>query len=80
MIPALQYGEFFADPQIQHLGVVIDLSGAAEGLSSDIAPPWHLSDTPASVRRRAPQFGEHTAEICEQILAAGEWAPAEQPR
>ena len=33
-----------------------------------IAPPWRLSDTPASIRRRGPLLGEHNYEIFERRL------------
>ena len=29
--------------------------------------PWDFSDTPASWRRRAPEFGEHNVEILEEL-------------
>jgi benzylsuccinate CoA-transferase BbsF subunit len=33
-----------------------------------VAPPWRLSETPASIRRHAPLLGEHNYEIFERRL------------
>jgi crotonobetainyl-CoA:carnitine CoA-transferase CaiB-like acyl-CoA transferase len=59
MFPCLDYAEFVADPQVQHLGLVID--------GSDIRPPWQFSETPATVRAGAPRLDEHGEEIRAEI-------------
>ncbi|MBW2093144.1 MAG: CoA transferase, partial [Deltaproteobacteria bacterium] len=33
-----------------------------------IAPPWKLSETPASINRQAPLLGEHNEDIFSGLL------------
>jgi crotonobetainyl-CoA:carnitine CoA-transferase CaiB-like acyl-CoA transferase len=65
MFPCLDYAELVADPQVEHLGLVID--------GEDVRPPWQFSATPASVRSRAPRLDEHGDEIRAEILAPHRW-------
>jgi crotonobetainyl-CoA:carnitine CoA-transferase CaiB-like acyl-CoA transferase len=55
--------EAFVDPQIRHRGMVVELGGIP---SPVLGPPIKLSATPASIRTRPFQFGEHT----DQVLAS----------
>jgi crotonobetainyl-CoA:carnitine CoA-transferase CaiB-like acyl-CoA transferase len=48
---------FFATARHEHLGR--DLT--------DVGPPYRFSATPARVPRRAPQLGEHTAEVAAEL-------------
>lgn len=59
--PVLSHAEALAHPQAA--GLVADLPGEGGGLRRTLAPPIRLSDTPASVRRRAPALDEHGEEI-----------------
>jgi CoA:oxalate CoA-transferase len=61
--PVLSYDEALAHPQLQARGAVVDFPDPERGPVKHLAPPVHLSDTPALVRRRAPDLGEHSAEI-----------------
>ena len=56
--PVLSYDEALAHPQAQARGVVVELDGKPA-----MAPPVRLDGTPASVRRAAPDLGEHGVEI-----------------
>lgn len=56
--PVLSYDEALAHPQAVARGVVQALEGRPA-----LAPPVHLEGTPATLRRRAPLLGEHSAEI-----------------
>ncbi|MBW2031224.1 MAG: CoA transferase [Deltaproteobacteria bacterium] len=37
------------------------------GRTKMVGFPWHFSETPASIRRGAPEFGEHTEEILREL-------------
>jgi crotonobetainyl-CoA:carnitine CoA-transferase CaiB-like acyl-CoA transferase len=50
--------ETLRDPQVEALGL---LAGG------QIAPPFIFSETPATIRRRAPALGEHTAEVMAEL-------------
>ena len=64
----LAVGERHADPQARARGMVVTVEHGAVGPVETIGAPVKLSSTPASVRRGAPRFGEHTREI---LRAAG---------
>ncbi|WP_149540321.1 CaiB/BaiF CoA transferase family protein [Siccirubricoccus phaeus] len=59
----LSYDEALAHPQVQARGVVVEIEDAKRGRQSALAPPVRLSDTPARIRRPAPDLDEHGAEI-----------------
>jgi crotonobetainyl-CoA:carnitine CoA-transferase CaiB-like acyl-CoA transferase len=61
--PVLSYDEALAHPQARARGAVVEFADPDRGPIRHLAPPVHLSDTPAAVRRRAPDLGEHSAEI-----------------
>jgi crotonobetainyl-CoA:carnitine CoA-transferase CaiB-like acyl-CoA transferase len=61
--PVLSYDEALAHPQAQARGAVVEFADPERGTIRHLAPPLHLSGTPAQVRRRAPDLGEHSAEI-----------------
>jgi formyl-CoA transferase/CoA:oxalate CoA-transferase len=61
--PILDLPAAFASPQADALGVRVPLEHAALGPVDQVAPPYELSATPASVRTPPPLLGEHTDEI-----------------
>jgi benzylsuccinate CoA-transferase BbsF subunit len=66
--PSLSNKALFEDPHIAEREVFTQVEHPVLGKDWVIAPPWRLSDTPASIRRHAPLLGEHTYEIFEQRL------------
>jgi len=61
--PVLTMVEALADPQTQVNGMVVEMEHPTEGTVRVLNAPIQLSATPATVRRRAPQLGEHSAEV-----------------
>ena len=61
--PVLSYDEALAHPQVQARGAVVEFADPDRGPVRHLAPPVHLSGTPATVRRRAPDLGEHNTEV-----------------
>jgi crotonobetainyl-CoA:carnitine CoA-transferase CaiB-like acyl-CoA transferase len=61
--PVLSYDEALAHPQAVARGVVAEIEDPERGPIRTLAPPVRLEGTPARVRRRAPDLGEHGAEI-----------------
>ena len=61
--PVLAYDEALAHPQAVARGVVAEIADPERGTIRTLAPPLRLEGTPARVRRRAPDLGEHSAEI-----------------
>ncbi len=61
--PVLSVAEMHADPQARAREMVVHVEHGGVGPVETIGAPVKLSATPASVRRAAPRFGEHTVEV-----------------
>ena len=59
--------EAFADPQVLHRKMVIEVEHPTEGKIRQVGIAIKLSDTPGSVRSLAPVLGEHTDEILTSV-------------
>ena len=57
----------FASPQAVARGMTVDVDHPVLGAVRQVAPPFHLSHTPASVRTAPPSLGEHSAEILAEL-------------
>jgi crotonobetainyl-CoA:carnitine CoA-transferase CaiB-like acyl-CoA transferase len=65
--PVLTVGEMHADPQARAREMVVKVEHGGVGPVETIGAPVKLSHTPASVRRGAPRFGEHTREVLRSL-------------
>jgi crotonobetainyl-CoA:carnitine CoA-transferase CaiB-like acyl-CoA transferase len=61
--PVLSYDEALSHPQGVARGLVETFADPERGALPHLASPVHLEGTPARIRRRAPDLGEHTEEI-----------------
>ena len=59
--------EMFAEPQIQHLGMVKEVVSKHLGAQKLVGQPMQLARTPSSIARAAPRRGEHTEEILTEL-------------
>jgi formyl-CoA transferase len=55
--------EVFAEPQIDHLGMVKDVLSDRLGPQRLVGQPMQLERTPSTIARGAPRRGEHTEEV-----------------
>lgn len=55
--------EVFAEPQIEHLGMVKEVVSARLGRQRLVGQPMQLERTPSTIARAAPRRGEHTEEV-----------------
>jgi crotonobetainyl-CoA:carnitine CoA-transferase CaiB-like acyl-CoA transferase len=60
--PIYNLAQAFADPQIRHQQMVLELEQPS-GRVKTLGFPLKLSKTPAALHRPSPQLGEHTEEI-----------------
>ncbi len=58
----------FADPQVQHRGMRIDLPHPATGRAPTVANPIRLSQTPVAYRSAPPMLGQHTDDVLRSLL------------
>jgi crotonobetainyl-CoA:carnitine CoA-transferase CaiB-like acyl-CoA transferase len=66
--PVYTMQEFIEDPQVKHNRTVFTATDPQGGDMLYVRHPGHYSETPATLRRHPPRFGEHTNEI---LLSAG---------
>ena len=64
--PLNEIWEVEDDPQVQARNMIIKMV-TPYGLIKQIAPAIRLTETPASIRTTAPQLGEHTDEILQEL-------------
>lgn len=58
----------FADPQVAHRGLKLDLAHPTVGVTPGVASPIRMSATPPSCDTPAPTLGQHTDAVLESIL------------
>ena len=61
--PVNSIGELFEDPHLKAVGLFEEMDHPTEGKVVVCRHPVHYSRSPASIRRHAPNLGEHTAEV-----------------
>jgi len=61
--PLNTFDDVFADPQVQHLKMRVDVPHPKLGSVGLIRGGLSLSDTPLSIHSCAPDLGEHNEEV-----------------
>jgi crotonobetainyl-CoA:carnitine CoA-transferase CaiB-like acyl-CoA transferase len=61
--PVNEFGETFKDPQVVHRGMIAEIGGQPVGPGS----PFRFDGRTYTALRRAPGFGEHSAEVLGEI-------------
>jgi len=61
--PVNSIPDLLSDPQVLANRYVTEFDHPAYGPVKIAGPPFHFSETPAAVRRPAPEFGQHTEEV-----------------
>ena len=65
--PINSVADVFADPQVVHRGLRLDLPREGGGTVPTVSTPIRMSDTPLAYERASPRLGEHTAEILAEL-------------
>jgi CoA:oxalate CoA-transferase len=66
--PVYQIDQMLEDPHVKARGVIQEMEHVTAGKVRTPGFPVKLSRSPASIRRPAPQLGEHNEEILTQLL------------
>jgi len=66
--PSLSNKALFEDPHVTERKAFVQVDHPALKHDWVVAPPWRLSETPATIRRRSPLLGEHSQAVLEQLL------------
>jgi len=61
--------QVFADPQVQHRGMELELDHPAAGKVAGVASPIRLSQTPVEYQQAPPLLGQHTEDVLSRLLA-----------
>ncbi|MFV2064258.1 MAG: CaiB/BaiF CoA transferase family protein [Chloroflexota bacterium] len=59
--------QVFADPQVQQLGMVVEVEHPTIGTLRQTGIPWQLSRHPGGIRRAAPLLGQHQDEVLQEL-------------
>ena len=70
--PINGFAEVFADPQIMHRDMLMQLPHTSAGSVPQVANPVKFSATPVAYRRGPPVLGEHTVEVLRELLSLDE--------
>ena len=65
--PIYKMNEVFADPQVQHLGLEVDVPKPDGGDLKLVGPAIRLSRTPARLKRAIGPAGEHNEEVLREL-------------
>jgi len=60
--------QVFADPQVQHRGLQLELEHPVAGKVASVANPIRLSQTPIEYDQAPPLLGQHTDAVLQRIL------------
>ena len=66
--PSLSNKALFEDPHLTERQAFVQVDHPVLKHDWVIAPPWRLSETPASIRRHSPLLGEHSQAVFEGLL------------
>jgi crotonobetainyl-CoA:carnitine CoA-transferase CaiB-like acyl-CoA transferase len=69
-VPCMQINtldEVVTDPHLNAVNFWQEHEHLSEGKVRLMAPPYSMSETPPSIRRMPPRFGEHTAEVLAEL-------------
>jgi len=65
--PVASYGELVEDPQLRANEYIVEVDHPTEGRIPVVGAPWRFSETPAEIAPAAPELGQHTEEILQEI-------------
>jgi crotonobetainyl-CoA:carnitine CoA-transferase CaiB-like acyl-CoA transferase len=66
--PINNLDEVFADPQVRHRGLQIELEHPTAGSVPGVANPIRFSQTPLEFERAPPLLGQHTRAVLQRLL------------
>ena len=66
--PINDLAQVFADPQVQHRGLNVDMPHPLAGRVPQVASPLRLSASPVAYRNPPPLLGEHSEALLQRLL------------
>ena len=65
--PVASYEDLVNDPQVRANDYIIEVDHPTRGRMPVVGAPWHFSETPVKVAAAAPELGQHTEEILQEL-------------
>lgn len=69
--PVRRFSETLKLPEVNRTGMIVTIDSEYGGTYRTIGNPLKFSEAPASIRRPAPAWGEHSCEILEELGYSG---------
>ncbi|WP_312935069.1 CoA transferase, partial [Stutzerimonas nitrititolerans] len=66
--PVNDLAQVFADPQVRHRGLKVDMPHPLAGSVPQVASPLRLSASPVTYRNPPPLLGEHSEALLQRLL------------
>ncbi|MCH8177342.1 MAG: CoA transferase [Proteobacteria bacterium] len=66
--PINNLDQVFANPQVQHRGMQLELDHPSMGKVASVANPIQFSDTPIEYHQAPPVLGQHTDQVLSEVL------------
>jgi len=65
--PVSSYGDLVEDPQLRANEYIVEVDHPTEGRIPVVGAPWRFSETPAEIAAAAPELGQHTEEVLQEL-------------
>jgi crotonobetainyl-CoA:carnitine CoA-transferase CaiB-like acyl-CoA transferase len=65
--PVATYEELLDDPQTRANEYIVDVDHPSQGRIPVVGAPWRFSETPAEIAPAAPELGQHTEEVLQEV-------------
>jgi crotonobetainyl-CoA:carnitine CoA-transferase CaiB-like acyl-CoA transferase len=65
--PVAGYEDLVRDPQVRANEYIVEVDHPTQGRIPVVGAPWRFSETPAEVAPAAPELGQHTEEVLQEL-------------
>jgi len=65
--PVASYGDLVEDPQVRANDYIVEVDHPTQGRIPVVGAPWRFSETPTKIAPAAPELGQHTEEILQEL-------------
>jgi crotonobetainyl-CoA:carnitine CoA-transferase CaiB-like acyl-CoA transferase len=65
--PVATYEDLLHDPQVRANEYIVEVDHPTQGRIPVIGAPWRFSETPAEIAPAAPELGQHTEEVLQEL-------------